>query len=79
MFLVLSQINPILRSITHLQVHDELVFEVRQDRLNDVAALVRRVMESAWKLKVPTPVEIKLGPSWGQLENISLGRTMKTA
>ncbi|MBL7234648.1 DNA polymerase I, partial [Komagataeibacter oboediens] len=36
-----------------LQVHDELVFEVRKDDADRLAALVRQVMESAATLSVP--------------------------
>lgn len=52
-----------------LQVHDELVFEVPEDKVEPAKAVVRRVMESAtepaFKLSVPLGVEIGTGPNWG--------------
>lgn len=51
-----------------MQLHDELMFEVQSSRLHEVAALVKHVMEGAWKLRVPTPMEAKVGRSWGALQ-----------
>jgi hypothetical protein len=50
-----------------LQVHDELVFEVRQRDVAAVAALVRECMEGAVLLAVPLRVKLSAGPSWGSL------------
>jgi len=47
-----------------LQVHDELVFEVRKDQVKDAAALIREVMETAWELKVPLLADTGWGESW---------------
>lgn len=47
-----------------LQVHDELVFEVRKDDADRLAALVRQVMESAATLSVPLVVETGIGTNW---------------
>jgi hypothetical protein len=55
-----------------LQVHDELLFEVSQSHLQQVAGLVRAVMEGAgqvWRLRVALPVKLAAGPSWGQLQD----------
>lgn len=54
-----------------LQVHDELLFEVSDLHLATAAELVKRVMEAAarvWSLKVPLPVKLSSGPSWGELQ-----------
>ncbi len=52
-----------------MQVHDELVFEVPEDRVEETEEIVRRVMagaaEPAVKLSVPLGVEIGTGPNWG--------------
>lgn len=50
-----------------LQVHDELLFEVREDALPEVVPAVRRAMEAAYPLKVPLVTEAKVGPNWGAL------------
>jgi DNA polymerase-1 len=47
-----------------LQVHDELLFEVPLEELDDIQALVRSEMEGAVELEVPIAVEIGVGGSW---------------
>ncbi len=47
-----------------LQVHDELLFEVPQSEVEETAAAVREVMESAAHLGVPLIVETGQGHSW---------------
>ena len=44
-----------------LQIHDELIFEVRESDVNGVANLVRRHMEEAIALSVPLEVTLKTG------------------
>jgi DNA polymerase-1 len=57
-----------LRSRMTLQVHDELVFEVPKDEVDEMKRLVRERMESAHELEVPLLVEIGVGPNWRELE-----------
>lgn len=52
------------RSLMTLQVHDELIFEASEDELRALAPEVKRVMETAFTLKVPLRVELKIGPNW---------------
>jgi DNA polymerase-1 len=47
-----------------LQVHDELVFDVPEDELEQTSALVREEMEGAVDLSVPLLVEIGSGRNW---------------
>lgn len=47
-----------------LQVHDELVFEVKKSELEDVKKCVIRNMKNAIKLNVPVEVEVGEGRSW---------------
>ncbi len=47
-----------------LQVHDELVFEVKGDEVPALEALVREEMENAVSLKVPLKVDIQAGENW---------------
>jgi DNA polymerase-1 len=47
-----------------LQVHDELVFEVPENEIDALAALVRTEMEGAAQLAVPLLVDIGVGPNW---------------
>jgi DNA polymerase-1 len=57
-----------LRARMIIQVHDELVLEVPRDELDVVAPLVREVMESAYPLRAPLKVDLKVGPNWGEME-----------
>lgn len=47
-----------------LQVHDELVFEVPEDEVDEVRGLVVETMENAFELDVPLVVETGIGRSW---------------
>ena len=47
-----------------LQVHDELVFNVPTNELEEVKSNVTRIMEEAMKLDVPILVEAGTGKNW---------------
>lgn len=47
-----------------LQVHDELVFEVRKSEIEQIKNTVRKIMSSALQLSVPLDVDINEGVSW---------------
>jgi DNA polymerase I len=49
-----------------LTVHDELVFEVPADRVEDAAALVADRMEHAVDLEVPLRADVGWGPNWAE-------------
>ncbi|OOS25865.1 DNA polymerase I [Moraxella porci DSM 25326] len=60
-----------------LQVHDELVFEVDQDKADDIAAIIKEAMQSVlgdfaavrgWQVDfaVPLVVEVGIGDNWDQ-------------
>lgn len=54
-----------------MQMHDELVFEVRTDRLSAMKALIQRHMTFAdadLQLRVPLRVRVKIGRRWGTME-----------
>jgi DNA polymerase-1 len=53
-----------------LQVHDELIFEVLDEHLEETADLVRGVMEGAYQLDIPISTEAKVGKSWGAMQKI---------
>ncbi len=53
-----------LESQMLLQVHDELVFEVKKKEERDVRTIVEKLMRSAMKLNVPILVEIGVGKNW---------------
>jgi len=47
-----------------MQVHDELVFEIHQDVLDESIVRIRDAMESAAKLHVPLVVDVGHGANW---------------
>jgi DNA polymerase-1 len=49
-----------------LQVHDELVFEVPESKLEEAREMIRTEMENTWKLTVPLVAETGAGRSWGE-------------
>ena len=49
-----------------LQVHDELVFEVRQDLAEDLIAHVRELMSGAATLRTPLKVDAGSGANWDE-------------
>lgn len=61
---VLEQHN--LRSRVLLQVHDELVLEVPQEEVEQVARLVKMAMEQCVNLSVPLVVDVKIGENWAK-------------
>ena len=51
-----------------LQVHDELIFEIRKDKMETYLPKIKKIMESGLKLRVPILVEENTGHSWGELK-----------
>ena len=53
-----------LKSKMVLQVHDELVFEVEKDELEQVKEMVTYEMQNVAEMKVPLIVDVNWGTSW---------------
>jgi len=53
-----------LKSKMLIQVHDELVFNVLNNELDEVKEIVRDIMENTFKLSVPLKVDIEVGNDW---------------
>lgn len=57
-----------------LQIHDELVFEIRDARVKELAPLIERIMESVLSPEeandVPVIAEARSGPSWGEMQKL---------
>ena len=54
-------------------VHDSILMEVRKDCVKEVAALARGVMECPppqLGFNVPLKIDVAIGPSWGELEEV---------
>ncbi len=54
-----------------IQVHDELIFEMREDKIKEAAVRIQDIMRNIVKLKVPVVVDIEIGDNWGELVKIS--------
>jgi DNA polymerase-1 len=50
-----------------LQVHDEIILEVKEGLADEIAKKVKEIMEKAYKLSVPLVVDVKVGDSWGEI------------
>ncbi len=49
-----------------MQVHDELVFEVKEDQVDEATTGIRRCMSGAAELDVPLLVDIGMGVNWDE-------------
>ena len=47
-----------------VQVHDELIFEIYKPELQKMKELIKKEMESVFKLNVPLTVDIGIGENW---------------
>ncbi|XP_073817747.1 DNA polymerase theta isoform X2 [Musca autumnalis] len=59
-----------VRLVLHL--HDELIFEVPEDKAKKIAKVLSITMENCVKLNVPLKVKLKIGKSWGDLKEVKL-------
>lgn len=57
-----------------LQVHDELVYEIRSERVADLSAKIKTIMESVLSREeargVPIITTMKAGPNWGEMHKL---------
>ena len=51
-----------------LQIHDELIFEVRDDLVKSVAQKIKAIMEGAYRLNIPLTCGISVGKNWAELK-----------
>jgi len=57
-----------LKSVMTLQVHDELLFDVPEDEVEQVTAMVKHEMEHVIELKVPVVADCGVGANWRDLK-----------
>ena len=50
-----------------LQVHDELIFEIPEKKVEKYAEKIKEIMENVIKLKVPVVVDVAIGDNWGEV------------
>lgn len=51
-----------------LQIHDELIFEIKEEKLEDYVPKIKKIMETTTSLKVPLKIEFSLGDNWDDLK-----------
>lgn len=50
-----------------LQVHDELVFEIKEDKVEQIVPVLQAIMAGVLELAVPVVVDAKVGDNWGEM------------
>ncbi len=51
-----------------LQIHDELIFEVKNEHVESFATSAKEIMEGIYKLNIPLKVSVAIGNNWGELK-----------
>ncbi|BDT05031.1 DNA polymerase I [Spiroplasma ixodetis] len=50
------------------QIHDELIFEVEDNKVNNVITKITKIMSNVTKLKVPLLINTSIGDNWFELK-----------
>lgn len=50
-----------------LQIHDEIILEVKQSRAAEVAAKTKELLEKVFPLSVPLVADVSIGDNWGEI------------
>ncbi len=51
-----------------LQIHDELIFEVKEEVVEEVGDKLKYIMKNIMELNVPLECSVNIGDSWGELK-----------
>lgn len=51
-----------------LQIHDELIFEIKEEFVEEITKNIKNIMESIFVLNVPLKVSLAVGNSWQDLK-----------
>lgn len=54
-----------------LHIHDELLFEVPEGRVSEVARRIRELMQGAFPLSVPTVADARSGQNWAEMRPVT--------
>ncbi|VFP77850.1 DNA polymerase I [Buchnera aphidicola] len=55
-----------------MQIHDELIFEIKEEQISKFSHLIKYHMENSTKLIVPLYVSIKTGKNWKEMKSCIL-------
>jgi DNA polymerase-1 len=64
--LAMVEVDKRVKSALLMQVHDELIFSVKESEVEDQANLIKDIMESAYKLNVPLVANVSWGKNWNE-------------
>ena len=53
-----------------LQVYDDLLLEIKTEKVKFWARKFKKIMEAIYKLKVPLKVEVSIGKNWGEMKEM---------
>ena len=51
-----------------LQIHDELLFEVKKERIKDFVPGVRKILEGIYEGEIVLTAEAKVGDNWAEMK-----------
>ncbi|MGH2376443.1 MAG: DNA polymerase, partial [bacterium] len=54
-----------------LHIHDELLFEVPEGKVADLAGPIRTLMQDAFPLSVPLVADARSGPTWAEMRSVA--------
>lgn len=57
-----------LDALMLLQIHDELIFEVKAEKAEAIAKRFAHIMENIYELSVPLECSVCIGDNWGELK-----------
>jgi DNA polymerase-1 len=71
--LSMNQIDSMIReeeldAFMLLQIHDELIFEVKEEKVEEISKRFVHTMEHVLELDVPLECSVSVGDSWGELK-----------
>ncbi|HEY9190603.1 MAG TPA: DNA polymerase I [Sulfurovum sp.] len=71
--LSMNQIDTMIReenldAFMLLQIHDELIFEVKEEKVEEISKRFVHTMENILALNVPLECSVSIGDSWGELK-----------
>lgn len=51
-----------------LQIHDDLMWEIKEEKVEEIVPVIRHIMETPVKLSVPLKVDTKIGKNWMEMK-----------
>src|SRR3989338_6739197 len=63
----LQKNNLIEKAKLILQIHDELIFEIKEEAASKIVPEIQKIMEEIHSLRIPLKTEIKSGNNWAEL------------